>query len=95
MRYSIGSLLFLVSLSSSTIALAYQPVLQPGDRLAIIGDSITEQKQYSKFIETYLLACYPELKIQSLQFGWSGERAPGFASRMDNDLVPWKPRAAK
>lgn len=66
-------------------------VLEKGDRLAIIGDSITEQKQYSKFIETYLLACYPDLEIQSFQFGWGGERAPGFAKRMENDLVPWNP----
>ena len=32
-------------------------ILKKGARLAIVGDSITEQKQYSKFIETYLLAC--------------------------------------
>ncbi|MFT5470920.1 MAG: lysophospholipase L1-like esterase [Verrucomicrobiales bacterium] len=72
-------------------AVAGDLVLEKGDRLAIIGDSITEQKQYSKFIEAYLLACYPELEIQSFQFGWGGERAPGFAGRMENDLVPWKP----
>ena len=41
--------------------------LEKGDRLAIIGDSITEQKLYSKFIETYLLTCHPELEIQSFQ----------------------------
>lgn len=66
-------------------------VLKQGARLAIVGDSITEQKQYSKFIETYLLACMPHLEVQCLQFGWSGETAPGFANRMENDLVPWKP----
>jgi lysophospholipase L1-like esterase len=66
-------------------------LLKKGDRLAIVGDSITEQKQYSRFIEDYLLACTPELGLQIFQFGWSGERAPGFANRMDNDLVPWKP----
>ena len=66
-------------------------VLKKGDRLAIVGDSITEQKQYSRFIEDYLLACTPELELQIFQFGWSGERAPGFADRMENDLVPWKP----
>jgi lysophospholipase L1-like esterase len=70
---------------------AQESILRKGDRLAIIGDSITEQKLYSKYIETYLLACYPELEIQSFQFGWGGERAPGFAARMENDLVPWKP----
>ena len=75
----------------SSIVCAEQPILEKGDRLAIIGDSITEQKLYSKFIETYLLTCYPELNIQSFQFGWGGERAPGFANRMENDLVPWNP----
>ena len=66
-------------------------LLKKGDRLAVVGDSITEQRQYSRFIEDYLLACTPELRLQIFQFGWSGERAPGFAKRMDNDLIPWKP----
>ena len=70
---------------------AAELVLKKGDRLAIVGDSITEQKQYSRFIENYLLACTPELELKIFQFGWSGERAPGFAHRMDNDLIPWKP----
>jgi len=70
---------------------AAELLLKKGDRLAIVGDSITEQKQYSRFIENYLLACTPELELKIFQFGWSGERAPGFAHRMDNDLIPWKP----
>ena len=75
----------------TSVATAADPILKKGDRLAIVGDSITEQKLYSKYIETYLLTCYPELEIQCFQFGWSGERAPGFAARMENDLIPWKP----
>jgi len=75
----------------SGIASAQSPVLKKGDRLAIIGDSITEQRLYSKYIETWLTACHPELEIQCFQFGWGGERAPGFAARMENDMVPWKP----
>jgi lysophospholipase L1-like esterase len=77
--------------SFASVASAQQSILKKGDRLAIIGDSITEQKLYSKFIETYLLACYPDLEIQCFQFGWGGERAPGFAARMENDLIPWNP----
>ncbi|MDE0867373.1 MAG: SGNH/GDSL hydrolase family protein [Rubripirellula sp.] len=91
-------LLRAVALSFAGLALlspssteARELLLKKGDRLAIVGDSITEQKQYSRFIEDYLLACTPELGLQIFQFGWSGERAPGFANRMDNDLVPWKP----
>ena len=69
-------------------------LLQPGDRLAIIGDSITEQKMYSRLIETYLTACTPELKITARQFGWSGETAEGFLRRMTNDCLRFKPTIA-
>jgi lysophospholipase L1-like esterase len=87
----VGLLTACTIITLSGIAFGREPVLEKGDRLAIVGDSITEQKQYSRFIEDYLLACTPELGLQIFQFGWSGERAPGFANRMDNDLVPWKP----
>ena len=67
------------------------PVLKAGDRVAICGDSITEQKIYSRFIEDYLLACHPELNLTVMQFGWGGERAPMFLARMDNDLKGFAP----
>jgi lysophospholipase L1-like esterase len=73
------------------VASAADPVLKPGDRVAIVGDSITEQKLYSKFVETYLLACsgVPDLKV--IQYGWSGERANGFADRLENDCAGFQP----
>jgi len=84
----IAAVLFAVSLS----AIAEQsPVVKKGDLVAIVGDSITEQKLYSKYMEMYLTVCVPELEITTIQLGWSGERAPGFAGRMENDLVPFKP----
>ncbi len=69
-------------------------VLQPGDRLAICGDSITEQKMYSRIMEDYLTMCVPELKVSVRQYGWSGERAPGFLARMTNDCLRFKPTVA-
>lgn len=69
-------------------------LLQPGDRLAIIGDSITEQRMYSRIIETYLTVCLPELKITARQFGWSGETAEGFLHRMTNDCLRFQPTIA-
>ena len=84
-------LVFAGCLTAPSAGFAGDLVLQKGDRVAIVGDSITEQKQYSKFIELYLLACVPELDLTVYQFGWSGERAPGFANRMENDFVPWQP----
>ena len=51
---------------------AEKPVLKKGDRLAVIGDSITEQKMYSKFIEDYVTMCTPELDVWCVQLGWGG-----------------------
>jgi len=63
-------------------------------RVAVIGDSITEQKLYSKYIECYLLACTGRKDIAVFQFGWSGERADGFAARLANDLAVFNPNVA-
>ncbi len=69
-------------------------LLKQGDRLAICGDSITEQRMYSRLMEDYLTVCEPELNVTVRQYGWSGERAPGFLSRMTNDCLRFKPTIA-
>lgn len=69
-------------------------LLKPGDRLAICGDSITEQEMYSRLMEDYLTMCAPELNVSVRQYGWSGERAPGFLARMTNDCLRFAPTVA-
>ena len=69
-------------------------LLKPGDSLAICGDSITQQRMYSRLIETYLVACEPELKLAVRQYGWSGETAEGFLHRMKNDCLRFRPTVA-
>ena len=69
-------------------------LLKKGDRLAICGDSITEQKLYSVLLESYLTACLPELEITCRQYGWSGEQASGFLKRMKNDVLRFQPTLA-
>lgn len=69
-------------------------LLKAGDRLAIVGDSITEQKKYSCLIETYLTVCVPDLKITARQYGWSGETAVGFLKRMKQDCLRFNPTVA-
>jgi lysophospholipase L1-like esterase len=66
-------------------------ILKKGHRVAVVGDSITEQKLYSRYIELYLLACLPELELRVVQLGWGGETAGGFANRMNYDLMSYKP----
>jgi lysophospholipase L1-like esterase len=69
-------------------------LFKKGDRLAICGDSITQQQRYSRIMETYLTVCVPELEIQARQYGWSGEQAAGFLKRMQNDTLRFGPTVA-
>lgn len=69
-------------------------ILRRGDRLAICGDSITEQRMYSRLMEDYLTMCVPQLNISVRQYGWSGEQASGFLARMTNDCLRFNPTIA-
>lgn len=68
--------------------------LKSGDLVAICGDSITEQKLYSVYMQTYLIACRPQDELRAMQFGWGGEVSWGFLNRMENDLLRYKPSVA-
>lgn len=94
MRIVTMRILSLLSLVCIATGLRAESILPPNARVAVIGDSITEQKIYSKYIETYLLACTGRSDIKVCQFGWSGERAGGFAARLENDLAVFNPNVA-
>ena len=68
--------------------------LKNGDKVAVLGDSITEQRNYSAVIEDYLLMCQPKQDLQAAQFGWSGETTWGFKGRIKTDVLWFKPDVA-
>ena len=86
--------LLAVALLAVVAPLRAEPVLRDGDLVAVCGDSITEQKLYSLYIQQYLQLCQPAGNLMSMQFGWSGERAGGFAGRVENDVLTFKPTVA-
>ena len=57
--------------------------LRRGDRLAICGDSITEQKMYSRLMEDYLTMCVPELKVTVRQYRLERRAGSGFPGAHD------------
>jgi lysophospholipase L1-like esterase len=84
-----------IALAVSARVFADAPVVKAGDELAICGDSITEQKIYSVFMEDYLLMCKPVENVRSIQFGWSGDTTWGFvANKLDNDVLRFHPTVA-
>ncbi|MCA1595036.1 MAG: SGNH/GDSL hydrolase family protein [Chloroflexi bacterium] len=44
-----------------------------GDRVVFLGDSITEQRLYTTYLETYLLTRFPTWKLQFRNAGWGGD----------------------
>src|SRR5882672_9228487 len=64
-----------------------QSKLLKDDFLAVCGDSITEQKLYSRFIEEYLLMCKPQPNLRIMQLGWNGETSWGFLGKMPNEAL--------
>jgi len=69
-------------------------VLQPNDVVAINGDSITAQTEYSAFIEEYLLACQSVPNVRSINFGVGGTTAPYFDEGIEPVVLPFKPTVA-
>jgi lysophospholipase L1-like esterase len=58
-----------------------------------LGDSITEQYQYSTYIELYLTTRFPDWKIFFLNAGIGGDTANGGANRFQRHVLDEKPTA--
>jgi lysophospholipase L1-like esterase len=70
--------------------------LKDGDRVVFYGDSITDQRLYTTFTETYVLTRFPRMKIDFVHSGWGGDRVTGGAGgpidvRLQRDVVTYKP----
>ncbi len=44
-----------------------------GDRVVFLGDSITEQRLYTTYLETYTLSRYPKWTLTFRNVGWGGD----------------------
>lgn len=65
----------------------------PNDRIVFLGDSITEQYQYSSYVELYLTTRMPKGNFTFLNAGISGDTANGGAARFKNHVLAEKPTA--
>jgi lysophospholipase L1-like esterase len=70
--------------------------IHDGDRVVLYGDSITDQRLYSTFVEEYVLTRFPNWKVQWTQSGVGGDKVSGGAEgpidlRIQRDILPYKP----
>jgi len=70
--------------------------LHDGDRVVFYGDSITDQRLYTTFVETYAVTRFPKMKLSFVHSGVGGDRVDGGSAgpideRLARDVVAYKP----
>ena len=70
--------------------------LKPGDRIVFYGDSITDQRLYTTYIESYCVSRFPNGHFTFIHSGWGGDRVTGggggpIDTRLKRDVLAYKP----
>lgn len=70
--------------------------LKSGDRVVFYGDSITDQRLYTTFVETFVRTRFPGLNVSFVHSGWGGDRVTGGGGgpidlRLRRDVAAYKP----
>ena len=63
--------------------------LKDGDKVVMMGDSITEQHMYSSYVEAWTLTRFPSLDLKFVNVGIGGDGAPGGDNRFKRDVLPF------
>jgi len=87
-RALIASFALLVTVTSVQ---AEEFFFRPNDRVLFLGDSITEQYQYSTDIELYLTTRFPKGNMTFINAGISGDTAQGGKNRFKEHVLAEKP----
>src|SRR5262249_22692104 len=70
--------------------------LKDGDRVVFYGDSITDQRLYTTFTESFVVTRFPRMRVTFVHSGWGGDRVSGGAGgplhvRLPRDGFAYKP----
>src|SRR5277367_5336981 len=70
--------------------------LHPNDVVVFYGDSITDQRLYTTYVETFIVTRYPKLPVRFVHSGWGGDRVTGggggpIDERLKRDVLTYKP----
>jgi lysophospholipase L1-like esterase len=70
--------------------------LHPNDVVVFYGDSITDQRLYTTYVETFVITRYPKLPVRFVHSGWGGDRVTGggggpIDDRLKRDVLAYKP----
>jgi lysophospholipase L1-like esterase len=70
--------------------------VKDGDTVVFYGDSITDQRLYTTFTETFVVTRFPAQKVTFVHSGWGGDRVTGggggpIDKRLERDVYAYKP----
>lgn len=89
------SLVFIASFIAAPFAEGAAPALKKGERIVFLGDSITQAgvgpKGYVTMVKTALAEKYPDLGIEVIGAGISGNKVPNLQGRVDKDVIAKQP----
>ncbi len=96
--YSLGSLAAFagVDATHAQSAASYAPqafFFKDGDRVVMIGDSITEQLLHSNYVEAFVVSRFPHWKLAFRNVGIGGDTSTGGNARVARDILPFQPTA--
>ncbi|MBS0201454.1 MAG: SGNH/GDSL hydrolase family protein [Planctomycetes bacterium] len=81
----------MLMLGAVATATAEEFFFKPNDRVLFLGDSITEQYQYSTDIELYLTTRFPRGNMTFINAGISGDTAQGGKNRFKDHVLAEQP----
>jgi hypothetical protein len=70
--------LVIILISTLTLSLSVKAgdfLIHDGDRVVFLGDSITEQRLYTTYVEAYALTRHPKWSLTFRNTGWGGDTA--------------------
>ena len=91
------ALLFVFAVIGSAIASDHSSFyLRDGDRVVFYGDSITDQRLYTTFVETYVVTRFPTMQVSFVHSGVGGDKVSGgwcgpIDKRLKRDVFAYKP----
>lgn len=90
---SLAALTFAAALAAAAQSPFY---LHDGDRVVFYGDSITDQRLYTTFVESFIVTRFPHMNVAFTHSGWGGDRVTGGGGgpidvRLARDVFPYRP----
>jgi lysophospholipase L1-like esterase len=90
-RKWIGLLVVALLLVAAPVVSAQSFFLKKGDVVVVMGDSITEQRLYSNYLEIWSQTRFPAYNLVFRNVGIGGDSSGGGNGRFKRDVLPHKP----